>query len=93
MEERDFRPDPNYHTDNSTPVGLIYLGAIQTPQAPVFGSKPHFLDCDPSLYNAIEGISPPDRDKHDVVVDIEPVSAYNFLCCSTYFCLDYWSNN
>ena len=74
VEDSDFRPDPNYHTDNSTPVGLIFLGVLQTPEAPVFGSKPHFLDCDPSLFSAIEGVSPADREKHDTFVDIEPVS-------------------
>lgn len=72
--DSDFLPDPNYHTDNSTPDGLIFLGVLQTPEAPVYGSKPHFLDCNESLREAVEGITPPDRSVHDIVVDVEPVS-------------------
>ena len=76
LVESDFRPDPNYLTGNNTPIGLIYLGILQNPQVPVYGSKPHFLDCDKSLLEAVDGISPPDRSKHDIVGDIEPVSMY-----------------
>ena len=72
--DSDFRPDPNYLTGNDTPIGLIYLGVLQNPEAPVYGCKPHFLDCDPSLWQAVEGISSPDRNRDDVLVDVEPVS-------------------
>ena len=75
--DSDFQPDPNYHTNDSTPVGLIFLGVLQTPEAPAYGSKPHFLDCNESLLEAVEGISPPDRRVHDIVVDVEPVSVYH----------------
>ncbi|XP_065920344.1 lysosome membrane protein 2-like isoform X2 [Dysidea avara] len=72
--DSDFQPDPNYHTNDSTPVGLIFLGVLQTPEAPAYGSKPHFLDCNESLLEAVEGISPPDRRVHDIVVDVEPIT-------------------
>ncbi|XP_065920236.1 lysosome membrane protein 2-like [Dysidea avara] len=71
--EGDFRPDTNYLTGNNTPNGLIYLGVLQH-DAPVYGSKPHFLDCDESLLEAVEGISPPDKRVHDIIVDVEPVT-------------------
>ena len=88
--ESDFQPDPNYYTDNSTPVGLIYLGVLQTPEAPAYGSKPHFLDCDESLLEAVEGISPPDRRKHDIIVDVEPVSVSHTMWCTIIIPTDYW---
>ena len=75
--EGDFRPDTNYLTGNNTPNGLIYLGVLQH-DAPVYGSKPHFLDCDESLLEAVEGISPPDKRVHDIIVDVEPVSVSYF---------------
>ena len=40
---------------------------------PVYGSKPHFLDGDPSLTKNVIGMHPV-RSKHDTVVDVEPVS-------------------
>ncbi|XP_065921005.1 lysosome membrane protein 2-like isoform X2 [Dysidea avara] len=72
--DSDFRPDPNYLTGNNTPIGLIYLGVLQNPEAPVYGSKPHFLDCDESLHKAVEGISPPNRNRDDILADIEPIT-------------------
>jgi len=77
--ESDFCPDPNYLTANNTPIGLIYLGVLQNPQAPIYGCKPHFLDCDDSLQKTVKGISPPDRDRDDILVDIEPVSVINVV--------------
>lgn len=38
---------------------------------PAFVSKPHFLDGDASLVNAIVNMSAPNRDLHDTVVDLE----------------------
>lgn len=73
MEEAEFLPNPDYWTPEDTPNGLVFLGVLQTPAAPVYGSKPHFLDCDPSLRTAMEGIREPDRAKDDIFVDIEPV--------------------
>ena len=90
VDDSDFRPDPNYLTGNNTPIGLIYIGILQNPQAPVFGSKPHFLDCDESLFKAVDGISPPDRSKHDIVGDIEPVSLYPCHVPGLILLIDYW---
>ena len=42
-------------------------------EVPAFASKPHFLDGDPSLLQDVKGLHP-NRTKHDIVVDIEPVS-------------------
>ena len=52
---------------------MLYLGVIEELKAPVWGSKPHFLDCDPSLLSAVEGIRGPDRNLDDCIADIEPV--------------------
>ena len=74
VEDKEFKPNPDYWTDNvTTPDGLLYLGVLQEPRAPVYASKPHFLDCDPSLRTAVEGIREPDRSLDDIYVDIEPV--------------------
>ena len=74
VEASEFLPNPSYWTYNGiTPKGLLYLGVLQEPNAPVFGSKPHFLDCDPSLRTNMEGIREPDRNVDDIFVDIEPV--------------------
>ena len=74
VEASEFLPNPSYWTyDGITPNGLLYLGVLQDPNAPVFGSKPHFLDCDPSLRAKMEGIREADRNVDDIFVDIEPV--------------------
>ena len=79
VEDKEFKPNPDYWTDNvTTPDGLLYLGVLQEPRAPVYGSKPHFLDCDPSLRTAVEGIREPDRSLDDIIVDIEPVENINW---------------
>ena len=40
--------------------------------APVFASKPHFLDADSAFLNNVTGLSP-NREKHDSYLDVEPV--------------------
>lgn len=59
------------------PDGLIYLGPTQYPVIPVYGSKPHYLDGDPALRNCCIGMTPPDRDIHDITVDVEPTTGAN----------------
>ena len=49
--------------------GLIYLGVIQYPTVPVYGSKPHFLDGDPALREKVIGMHP-DRALHDTDIDV-----------------------
>ena len=66
-EEKEFQPNQDYWTyENITPDGLLYVGVLQDPRAPMYASKPHFLDCDPSLHSAVEGICDPDRNKDDI---------------------------
>ena len=62
------------------PNGLIYLGATQNPVVPIFGSKPHFLDGDPSLRRNIQGLDPDpsaNRAQYDTHVDVEPMTGVN----------------
>ena len=70
------------HSENAKwgswcPDGLMYLGASQIPVVPIFGSKPHFLDGDPSLRGNIEGLDPDPgahRSQYDTQVDVEPMT-------------------
>lgn len=39
--------------------------------APVFISKPHFLDADPSYLNSVEGISSPKMWDHNTILGVE----------------------
>ncbi len=59
------------------PDGLIYLGPTQYPVIPVFGSKPHFLDGDPTLRDCCTGMTKPDREIHDITLDVEPTTGAN----------------
>lgn len=59
------------------PDGLIYLGPIQYPTVPVFGSKPRFLDADPRLREMVEGLPSPNRTLHDTTIDVEPITGAN----------------
>ena len=49
--------------------------------APVFASKPHFLDADPGFLSNVTGLSP-NREKHDSFLDAEPVSGVGWAWCS-----------
>jgi hypothetical protein len=51
------------------PSGLQNLTTVAT--LPLFLSKPHFLDAEPSLLAAVVGLSP-NREIHDTTLDIEP---------------------
>ena len=53
------------------PDGLFYMGPIKDPVVPLYGSKPHFLDGDESLFDGFDGLEP-SREKHDSHVDVEP---------------------
>ena len=59
------------------PDGMFYLGPTQEKEMPVYGSKPHFLDGDPGLLDSIVGIKPPDREKHDSIFDVNPITGDN----------------
>ena len=93
VEASEFLPNPSYKTyDGITPNGLLNLGVLQDPYAPVFASKPHFLDCDPSLRTNMEGIREADRSVDDIFVDIEPVYMKKLFNCLPLLCClsDYW---
>jgi len=40
----------------------------------IFMSKPHFLDADQELLDDVQGLTPPVRELHDTMVDVEPIS-------------------
>ena len=42
---------------------------------PIIMSTPHFLDADPSLHEAIDGVDP-DREKHITFLNIEPTTGF-----------------
>lgn len=51
--------------------GLVYLGVIQYPNVPIFGSRPHFLGGDPVLREMVEGMNPdPQRDTTQIDVEV-----------------------
>lgn len=60
------------------PDGMFYLGPTQVQEIPVYGSKPHFLDGDPLLLESVEGLNPV-REKHDTIIDVEPITGANLL--------------
>ena len=61
---------------NWCPDGMFYLGVTQVKETPVYGSKPHFLDGDPLLLESVKGLNPV-REKHDTVIDVEPITGAN----------------
>ena len=61
------------------PSGLSNL--TKTSGFPFFCSKPHFLDCDPSLLDPVTGLSP-NREQHDTFLDLEP---YTGTCLRSYW--------
>eukprot|EP00013_Stygamoeba_regulata_P026779 CAMPEP_0177651490 /NCGR_PEP_ID=MMETSP0447-20121125/12581_1 /TAXON_ID=0 /ORGANISM="Stygamoeba regulata, Strain BSH-02190019" /LENGTH=502 /DNA_ID=CAMNT_0019154585 /DNA_START=43 /DNA_END=1551 /DNA_ORIENTATION=- len=54
------------------PTGVMNVSAANQ-GAPIFVSKPHFLDGDLDYYlNQVSGLSPPNRTLHDTTLDVEP---------------------
>lgn len=41
---------------------------------PAYASGPHFYQSDPSLFDAVDGLTKPDKEKHATLIAIEPVS-------------------
>lgn len=54
------------------PNGLFNVSLCQY-DSPVMLSFPHFYLADDSLRTAIEGISPPEKEKHQLFIDVQPV--------------------
>lgn len=67
--DKTYKPNTAYYAGG--PSGLINLTKCER-KIPVFASKPHFLDGDPSLTEAVTGVSPPDRSIHDTFINVEP---------------------
>lgn len=46
---------------------------IKISDSPILLSFPHFYLADQTLRTAVEGISPPEKDKHQLYIDVQPV--------------------
>ena len=68
--------EPNSRWGNWEYDGLIYLGVIQYPNVPVYGSEPHFLRGDPILREKVIGMNP-DPDKDTTLIDVEIYTGAN----------------
>ena len=74
--ESAFTNPENVRWGSWSPQGLVFLGPTQDPTVPVFGSKPHFLDGDPTLREKVAGLSP-DRERHETVLHVDPLTGAN----------------
>ncbi len=74
--ESAFSNPDNARWGSWNPDGMFYVGVTQAPPAPVFSSKPHFLDGDDILLEKVHGLSP-NRDLHDTFMDVEPITGAN----------------
>jgi hypothetical protein len=63
------RPSQWQYNALTTPNGLTNM---TFEGAPVFGSMPHFLYADPSVLEAVIGVTPPVPDNHQTQLDVEP---------------------
>lgn len=43
------------------------------PDPPVYASGVHFYQSDPALFEAVDGLSNPDKEKHATLISVEPV--------------------
>ena len=50
--------------------------------APVFMSKPHFLDADPEFLTNVTGMKNPEAEQDDTMMDAEPVIHTLQLICT-----------
>ncbi len=61
--------------DSYGPRGLINMSRTEH-SMPLFMSKPHFLDCDPAVWQPIFDLAnsdlSPHRELHDIYIDVEP---------------------
>jgi hypothetical protein len=66
-------PDEARAYDIHGPSGLLNLSRCEW-GAPVYVSKPRFLDGSDSLRDGVTGMGAPDRDAHDTYLGVEPIS-------------------
>lgn len=68
LDSDTLEPDPNYYTDIE---GIANM--LKKHEAPVYLSKPHFLDGDKFLLETVDGLNP-HRSDHDMYVEVEPIT-------------------
>lgn len=66
-------PDEAYAYANGGPSGLLNLSSCYW-GAPVYLSKPRFMDGSPSLRDAVVGLGPVDPQAHDTWLGVEPTA-------------------
>lgn len=54
--------------------GEVEFQCLFSLDSPILLSFPHFYMADQSIRTAVEGISPPEKDKHQFFIDVQPVS-------------------
>lgn len=69
LENSTLNPTEGWQYNNFAPSGMENLTTVAG--APLFASKPHFLDGDKSLAGSVVGMLPR-REVHDTYLDIEP---------------------
>eukprot|EP00051_Salpingoeca_urceolata_P028657 m.487773 g.487773 ORF g.487773 m.487773 type:complete len:560 (+) comp25243_c0_seq1:101-1780(+) len=68
MNSTQFPPNCAFHNDFLS--GTLNMSHITG--APIFASKPHFLDADPNFLENVTGIAPAIRAQHDTFLNLEP---------------------
>ncbi|XP_059484365.1 scavenger receptor class B member 1 isoform X1 [Neocloeon triangulifer] len=72
--------DPEHNPENDcfcpqgppcAPNGLFNVSACQY-DSPIMLSFPHFYQADPELLKMVDGISPPEKEKHQLFIDVQP---------------------
>eukprot|EP00053_Salpingoeca_punica_P010396 m.93577 g.93577 ORF g.93577 m.93577 type:complete len:551 (-) comp15378_c1_seq1:281-1933(-) len=63
---------PNCGFDNYGPTGVLNMTRSVSGNAPIFASKPFFLQADPVYRTTLTGLQEPDITIHDTTLDIEP---------------------
>ncbi|XP_063171484.1 scavenger receptor class B member 1 isoform X2 [Candoia aspera] len=58
--------------------GIQNISSCQS-NAPIFISQPHFLNADPSLLDAVDGLHPSEKE-HELFVDIHPLTGIPLNC-------------
>jgi len=59
--------------------------------SPIMLSFPHFYLADPKFREAVEGISPPDPEKHRLYIDVQPVSYKIAPSVPVLYCERHWN--